>query len=101
MKAKMPAWRKVKEYVVLGVVNSLTVYAVYTPYVFLWVGFTWAQYVRWLEGGIAYSLLTGWLFALVVVKARKRLFGAPVERLRPYGRPTDEDLAWEYRRYRE
>lgn len=67
--------RAAKEYAVLGLVNSATVYLLYTPYVVLWVGFSWAQYVRWLEGGVAYSLMTGWLIAAVVVRARRRLFG--------------------------
>jgi hypothetical protein len=62
------------QYATLGVINSLLVYAVYTPYVFLWVGFTVPQYVRWLEGGIAYSLMTGWFFAFCMVNLKKRLF---------------------------
>lgn len=66
--------KALKEYVALGIVNTLTVYAVYTPYVFLWVGYTWEQYVRWLEGGILYSLATGWLFAWVVLQAKRRWF---------------------------
>ena len=72
---KLPTKQSVKEYIVLGIINTLMVYAIYTPYVFLWVGLSWDQYVRWLEGGIAYSLLTGWIFALVIVKAKRLLFG--------------------------
>lgn len=67
--------RAIVEYLTLGVINSATVYALYTPYVFLWVRLDWAQYVRWLEGGIAYSLATGWLIALVIVRARRAFFG--------------------------
>lgn len=65
---------KYVQYATLGVINSLLVYAVYTPYVFLWVGFSVPQYVKWLEGGIAYSLLTGWFFAFCIVRFRKKLF---------------------------
>lgn len=71
---KLPTRKRIKEYCVLGVINTLVVYLVYTPYVFLWVGFSFDQYVRWLEGGIAYSLLTGWLFAFVIVRAKRRWF---------------------------
>lgn len=65
---------KIRQYITLGIINTLTVYFVYSPYVFLWVGFTVPQYIRWLEGGIAYSLLTGWFFALVITRARRRLY---------------------------
>jgi hypothetical protein len=71
---RLPSARLVKQYVVLGVINSAVVYLVYTPYVFLWVGLNWDQYVKWLEGGVAYSLLTGWVFAAVIVRAKRRLF---------------------------
>lgn len=56
------------KYAFVGVINSLVVYAVYTPYVFLWVNYTVPQYIHWLIGGIPMSLGFGWLFALVVVK---------------------------------
>ena len=71
---KLPTRKTAKQYIVLGIINSAVVYLVYTPYVFLWVGFTWPQYVKWLEGGIAYSLLTGWFFAAVIARAKKWLF---------------------------
>lgn len=69
-------WQKVKEYIVLGIINTLVVYAIYTPYIFLWVGLDWEQYIRWLQGGILYSLLTGWIFAAVIIRAKRRLFPA-------------------------
>jgi len=69
----MSGWSKLKRYLVLGVVNSAAVYAVYTPYVFLWLQFSWGQYVRWLEGGIIFSLATGWIFAWIVLQVAKRM----------------------------
>lgn len=76
---KLPTRKAVWQYIVLGVVNTLVVYLVYTPYVMLWVGLDWAQYIRWLQGGIVYSLLTGWLFALVIVRVKARLFSQETE----------------------
>ncbi len=70
----LPTRQAVWQYIVLGVINTLVVYLVYTPYIVLWVGLDWTQYVRWLQGGILYSLLTGWIFALVIVRVKSRLF---------------------------
>lgn len=69
-----PRWGWLREYAALGIINTLVVYLVYSPYVLLWVGLDSEQYIRWLQGGIIYSLLTGWLFALVIIRVKKRLF---------------------------
>ena len=69
-----PTWKGVYQYLILGIINTGVVYLVYTPYVILWLGLTGDQYIRWLLGGIPYSLATSWFFALVIVKAKRRLF---------------------------
>ena len=60
--------RSFVRYLALGCANAAAVYAVYTPYVFLWVRLDWVQYVRWLEGGVVYALLTGWAFSLLAIR---------------------------------
>lgn len=71
---KLPTRKAVWQYLVLGVINTIVVYTIYTPYVILWVGLDFDQYIRWLQGGVIYALLTGWIFALVIVRVKKRLF---------------------------
>ena len=65
---------KLWRYSAQSVFNSAIVYAVYTPYVFLWLGFAGDQYMRWLLGGVPFSLLVGWLFAEANVWFRRRFF---------------------------
>ena len=66
--------KRLIEYAVLGLWNSLVVYAVYTPYVFLWLHFTPDQFVKWLVGGLPMSLGFGWLFVRAVVWAKQKYF---------------------------
>ena len=70
----MSKHRTVVQYLTLGIINSIVVYLVYTPYVFLWLHLDGDQYIRWLLGGIPYSLATSWFFALVIIKSKKRFF---------------------------
>ena len=68
---RLPSAAQARRYAFLGLVQSAVVYLVYTPYVFLWVHYTWPHYVRWLAGGVPMSLGFGWLFALAVVAAAR------------------------------
>ena len=71
---KLPTKKRIKEYIILGIINTGVVYLIYTPYVILWLNLDFNQYIRWLTGGLPYSLLTSWFFALVIIKSKKRLF---------------------------
>jgi len=61
----------VKRYVILSFVQAGVVYALYTPYVFLWLQFSPGQFLRWLEGGILFTLATGWFIAWVILRANR------------------------------
>ena len=63
--------RVLLRYLWLTSINAAVVYIIYTPYVFLWVGFNAHQYIRWLEGGLAMSLIFGGLFSLIAIRAGK------------------------------
>ena len=56
--------RRVKRYLVLGLVNSAVAYALYTPYQILWLRLAPDQLVRWFLGGLPFSLAVGWVFAM-------------------------------------
>src|SRR3990167_1611840 len=66
-----PIRRIAFEYIILGIINSFVVYAVYTPYVIFWLHLSGDQYVRWLVGGIPFALMTSWFFAWVIVRSKK------------------------------
>lgn len=48
------------------------VYACYTPYVFLWLHFGGAQYIRWLVGGIPMAIAFNLVFTPVYARLVKR-----------------------------
>ena len=58
--------RYLKRYVVLGLVNSGVAYALYTPYQILWLRLAPDQLLRWFAGGLPFSLMVGWVFALAI-----------------------------------
>jgi len=65
---------RITEYVLMSLWNTAIVYALYTIYVFLWLQFSFDQYVRWIAGGIGMSLLTGGLIVRANVWAKNRWF---------------------------
>jgi len=65
---------RIAEYVVMSFWNTAIVYALYAIYVLLWLRFSFDQYIRWLVGGIAMSLLTGGLIVRLNVWAKQRWF---------------------------
>ena len=65
--------KKIRNYFILSVWNTFVVYALYTPYVILWLRFDINQFMLWLMGGLPMAMLVGWLIVKLNVWAAKKL----------------------------